>query len=58
MEVYLLSLIHISKIGEVGSKVESFGNGVTNAGKKVSVASAAVTGLGAASVSYTHLEKR
>ena len=32
------------------SKVESFGNGVTNAGKKVSVASAAVTGLGVASV--------
>lgn len=40
----------LTKIGEAGSKVESFGNGVTNAGKKVSVVSAAVTGLGVASV--------
>lgn len=39
-----------TKIGEAGSKVEFFGNGVTNAGKKVSAASAAVTGLGVASV--------
>ncbi|MFQ9432012.1 MAG: phage tail tape measure protein [Ruminococcus bicirculans (ex Wegman et al. 2014)] len=40
----------LSKIGEVGSKVESFGNGVTNVGKKVSVASAAVTAMGGAAV--------
>lgn len=40
----------LGKIGEVGSKVEAFGNGVTNVGKKVSVASAAVTAMGVASV--------
>ena len=40
----------LSKIGEVGSKVESFGNGMVNVGKKVSVASAAVTAMGGAAV--------
>ena len=40
----------LTKIGEVGSKVESFGNGVTNVGKKVSVASATVTAMGGAAV--------
>lgn len=40
----------LSKIGKVGSKVESFGNGMVNVGKKVSVASAAVTAMGGAAV--------
>lgn len=40
----------LSKIGEVGSKVESFGNGMVNVGKKVSVASTAVTAMGGAAV--------
>ena len=34
----------------MGSKLESVGNGITNVGKKVSVVSAAVTGMGIASV--------
>jgi chromosome segregation ATPase len=38
------------KIGDVGSKLETIGNGITSVGKKVSVASAAVTALGSASV--------
>jgi hypothetical protein len=38
------------KIGDVGSKLETIGNGITSVGKKVSVASAAVTALGTASV--------
>ena len=40
----------LTKIGDVGSKLESVGNGITNVGKKVSVVSAAVAGMGIASV--------
>ena len=43
----------LMKIGEVGSKMEKVGDTITNVGKKVSVASAAVAGLGAAAVKTT-----
>jgi phage-related minor tail protein len=45
----------LTEICEVGSKVESFGNGVTNIGKKVSVASAALITLDCLR-HYLHLE--
>lgn len=40
----------LTKIGDVGTKFENVGNSITNVGKKASVASAAVTTMGVASV--------
>lgn len=40
----------LTKIGDVGTKFENVGNIITNVGKKASVASAAVTTMGVASV--------
>ncbi len=40
----------LTKIGDVGTKFENAGNSITNVGKKASVASAAVTTMGVASV--------
>lgn len=40
----------LTKIGDVGTKLENAGKSITNVGKKASVASAAVTTMGVASV--------